>query len=426
MMKNIFLFFLFLFLVSCADKSITENVVITIDGNVNEFKVSDLTNVIARKFKEKTGKVPKVFVLRNEAVYDKILDGPKDFLMDFNSKREEKYFFVLAIKPVFNSLKDRVEYEMCFGSLESIKDNFEFVSGAVLSPFKVIESFDESYLKDSENLKKVFVFGRKFDKLLVLINTNSLILNGDKMNFSNSIVDFFDKITKKSFVVEFRDVSTDVLKLFKENKVFDDVFFEDANRAFVFVVSSTAKKENERNFFEGLFFGSKADFKNVIEFDAPLKMESFIKDCSIVINSYSDINDEITLYWRLNPEFSGKTYIEFKKYGDFINLSGEYLEITNIMEKGFFEVEYFNENKDKIFEKIYAGILENRLNQVFYDVKNKQFAKVIFFEYISTGKVLIKAVFGPIDKSKISFYSKELEKLGIKVSSRIVKAKEFR
>ncbi len=425
-MKNAFLIFLFLVLVSCGEKTITENVVITIDGNVNEFKVSDLTNIVSRKFKEKTGKTPKVFVIRNETVYDKVLDNPKDFLIDFNVKSGDKYFFVLAIKPVFNSLKDRVEYEMGFGSLESVKDNFEFVRGAVLSPFKVIDSFDESYLKNSENLKKVFVFGRKFDKLLVLINTNSVILNEEKKVFSNSIVDFFDKITKKSFVIEFRDVSTDVLKLFKENKIFENVFFEDANRAFVFVVSSTAKKENERNFFEGLFFGSKADFKDVIEFDAPLKMESFVKDCAIVINSYSDINDKIALYWRLNPEFSGKTYVEFKKYGDFINLSGEYLEITNIMEKSFFEVEYFNENREKIFEKIYGNILEKRLNQVFYDVKNKQFAKIIFFEYISTGKVVIKAVFGPIDKNKTSFYTKELEKLGIKVSSRILKAREFR
>ncbi len=425
-MKNAFLLFLFLVLLSCGEKAISENVLITIDGNVNEFKVSDLTNVISRKFKEKTGKTPKIFLIRNEAVYDKVLDNPKDFLIDFNTKSGDKYFFVLAIKPLFNSLKDRVEYEMCFGSLESMKDNFEFVRGAVLSPFKIIDSFDENYLKNSENLKKVFVFGRKFDKLLVLINTNSMILNEEKKAFSNSIVDFFDKITKKSFVIEFRDVSTDVLKLFKENKIFEDVFFEDANRAFVFIVSSTAKKENERNFFEGLFFGSKADFKDVIEFDAPLKMESFIKDCSIIINNYSDINDKISLYWRLNPEFSDKTYIEFKKYGDFINLSGEYLEITNIMEKGFFELEYFNENREKIFDKIYGNILEKRLNQVFYDVKNKQVAKIIFFEYISTGKVIIKAVFGPIDRSKTSFYTKELEKLGIKVSSRILKPKEFR
>ncbi|MCX7820693.1 MAG: hypothetical protein N2258_03360 [Brevinematales bacterium] len=428
-MKNYINFLLFFLFLSCAEKSINENIIIAFDGEIQEFKVSDFTNVVGRKFKEKTGKLPKMLVVKKEGIYDEVLDNPKAFIDEFNLKNDTKYYFALSIKPIFNSLKNRIEYEMCFGTIESLNHNLEFVRGAVLSPFKVIEEFDESYFKNSENLKKIFVFGKKVDKLLTLINTNNLIGIEDKKNFSNSLVNFFDKVSSKNFVITFREVSTDILKLFKDNQIFDDEFFEDANRAFVFIISSTAKKKEEKNFYEGLFFASKADFKDVIEFDAPININSLINDFSLIVSNYADIKDNLVIYWRINPDFTGKTYVEFKKYSDFINLPGEYLllsSIDKIMDKDFFDFKYFNEKKEEIFDKIYLRIVEKRLNNLFYDRKNQKLSKIIFFEYISTGKIIIKAVFGPVDKNKISFYIKELDKLGIKANPALFKAGEFR
>ncbi len=426
------LFFLFLLITGCG--SLKDNILLAVDGETEEFNVIDFTNTISKTLKEKYGKVPRLFILREENVYDKIFSSPSSFLKDFNATTESKYFYIVSIKPLTNQLKDRVEYEMLFASLESEDKNFLYSRKPVISPYRAIQWLKTFNEREITNLKKIYVFGRKSDKLLVFMNTNKLWKSIDKKNISKIIDLFFVPLSGSNIIYEMRETVDDVSKFFKTNELFEDEYFEDANNAMVFVVSPTAKLTNERNFFEALLFNAKSSFKKISQVDAPLKSSDFIYDLSAIFPNYAELVSDVVIYWKLNPDSLSRKFIEFKKYGDFINLEGNYLLATSIeklMPKGYFELEDFFDKsqpaeENKIINSLQDAILEKRLFYLFYGQKGGVPKKLIFFEYVTTGKILVKLVFGPVENEKIDYYVNELKKLGIKLESKPVTPKIFR
>ncbi len=422
---KIFLLFTLIFFSCARINDGYKNIIVTIDMENEEFKATDFTNSLGKKIKEKLGKDTKILLMKQDGLYDEVVNNPSEFIKNFNLKSSDKYSFVLSIKPIENQLKKRTEYEMCVASIESKTENREYIKEPVLSPFKTIDWFNENNIKDESNLKKIFIFGEKNDKLLILVNTNDFLRKTQLKNTQK----FFEELSGGNLKIELREVSKDILNVFKnnDNSIFDDNFFDDANKAFIFVISSTAKNKNERNFYEALLFGSKADFKKVVEFGAPLNIENFSLDMSIIFKNYSDLKDDVVVYWKMNPEVSGMTFVEYRNYGDFVNLKGNYILINYFDEnKDSFEAAYFKENKEKIFEKIYNRIIEERLYNIFYDSENNNLRKIIFFEYITTGNIVIKMVFGPVEGNKVDFYKNELEKIGLKSQGKIVKPSDFR
>ncbi len=101
------------------------------------------------------------------------------------------------------------------------------------------------------------------------------------------------------------------------------------------------------------------------------------------------------------------------------------------MPKGYFELEDFFDKsqpaeENKIINSLQDAILEKRLFYLFYGQKGGVPKKLIFFEYVTTGKILVKLVFGPVENEKIDYYVNELKKLGIKLESKPVTPKIFR
>ncbi|MGC8764806.1 MAG: hypothetical protein ACP5QT_02860 [Brevinematia bacterium] len=431
-MHHLYILILFILLAGCG--SLKENILLTIDGETEEFSTSDFTNAVSKALREKYHKTPRIFVIKEENVYEKVFSSPSSFLKDFNKASETKYFYVISIRPIENQLKNRLEYEMLFASVESEAENIVYSRKPVISPYKVIqwlESFDE---KDPSNIRKIFVFGKKSDKLLVLINTNRQWKSIDIKNISNGVNQIFNKISASNIICEMRGSSFELTKLLKTNNLFEDEFFDDAGKAFIFAISPTSKTTNERNFFEALFFSARSSFKNIFQIDAPAKSGEFFIDLSIIFSNYSQFDSDTVIYWKVNPDALEKKFIEFKKYGEFIDLEDNYVlvsSIDKIMPKGYLEVDEFLENKEstgenRIIKTLQENILEKRLFHLFYNPEKKTLRKLIFFEYVTTGKVTIKLAFGPIEPDKTEFYATELKKLGIKIETKPFSPKNFR
>lgn len=430
-MRNFFILTILFFLIASCGR-VEENIILGISPAKAGIDISDLTNEISRVAKEKFKKRIYILLINEENVYDEIEKSPASFINYFNQKGDKKYSFVIGIKAFSNVLKNRTEFEVMFASSFSEDDRKNYSSQSVISVYEIVKWLSDFDYSDPEKLKNIYIFGKKVNKLLILFNHN--VKDSEKQEFQKRLEIIFKNLFPSGIEIKAVNAKFDLSNIInREYNPFEDDFFDEANRGIIFAVCPFLEENRRYSFFEVLLFSDKSSFKNIIKLSSPTDVENIVGDLAIYLTNRSIFYSDVAFYWKVDPNTLKRKQVCFLPYTEFVNLEGKYLLVksaSTFMPEGYLDRKDFF--KDGISsDSKFITILENKIinERLLYLFENKNgiSKRFIFFEYITTGKKLIKLAFGPLSSAdNVEEYRKVFSKSGIIFENFVFSPADFR